>query len=98
MDGHIQGLYSITMYADPIPAKKDIFSLPRSCSRYSIQSASASGPYLSFSKTVYRVPTWGVTSTAYSSPSWRYSCGFLPNPTPAGVPERITVPGSNVVP
>ncbi|KAF6793011.1 fungal specific transcription factor [Colletotrichum musicola] len=36
--------------------------------------------------------------TSTTSPSTRYPGGFIPMPTPDGVPVRITVPGSNVVP
>lgn len=41
---------------------------------------------------------YGCTSTANSSPSRRYSCGFFPAPTPAGVPVMMTVPAGSVVP
>src|SRR3569833_134681 len=41
---------------------------------------------------------WGRISTTNSSPSWRYSLGFLMAPMPDGVPVMINVPGSRVVP
>lgn len=44
------------------------------------------------------VPTPGKTSTPKTSPSTNHSCGLRANPTPAGVPVNMTVPGINVVP
>src|SRR3569833_397673 len=41
---------------------------------------------------------WGRISTTNSSPSWRYSLGFLMAPMPDGVPVMINVPGSRVGP
>ena len=38
------------------------------------------------------------THTLILSPSFRYTGGFLTNPTPFGVPVRIIDPGSKVVP
>lgn len=54
--------------------------------------------YFWFSNFVTSVPMYGKISTANSSPSRKYSLGSYPNPTPAGVPVRMMVPGRSVVP
>ena len=38
------------------------------------------------------------TEIATVSPGWRYTGGFRPMPTPAGVPVARTSPGINVCP
>lgn len=43
------------------------------------------------------VPT-PSSSTSTTSPSFSQTCGFLPIPTPCGVPVKIKSPGSRVVP
>lgn len=45
-----------------------------------------------------KVPTWGSSSTAKSSPALMNCLGFLAAPTPGGVPVRIMVPARKVVP
>lgn len=52
----------------------------------------------SFSKVLTSVPICGRISTLNSSPWERVSLGFLPMPTPAGVPVIMTVPAGRVVP
>ena len=52
----------------------------------------------SFSILLIRVPTYGATSTSNVSPCFNVTFGFLLNPTPAGVPVSISVPGLSVVP
>lgn len=52
----------------------------------------------SFSKLLTNVPICGRISTLNSSPCESVSLGFLPMPTPAGVPVIMTVPAGRVVP
>lgn len=52
----------------------------------------------SFSKTLMRVPIWGLILTSNLSPSRSLTLGVFPAPTPAGVPVMMTVPAGNVVP
>ena len=54
--------------------------------------------YFWFSNLVTSVPMCGSISTANSSVSLRYSLGEKANPTPAGVPVKMMVPGCSVVP
>lgn len=52
----------------------------------------------SFLNVLTKVPICGKISTLNSSPAWRFSLGFFPIPTPAGVPVIMTVPAGRVVP
>lgn len=66
---------------------------------YSISTGSEHQALIySFSKRLTSVPICGRISTLNSSPCSRFSLGFFPMPTPAGVPVMITVPAGNVVP
>lgn len=55
-------------------------------------------PHASFSNTLTSVPICGRISTANSSPPRSVTLGFLPIPTPAGVPVMMRVPAGRVVP
>lgn len=54
--------------------------------------------HYSFSNVLTSVPMCGRISTENVSPCLRVTFGFLPTPTPAGVPVMMTVPGCRVVP